>query len=129
MSYRTVTLDSNGQATVSVTRSESNLDYFQAAVADDSGDTGQASNVVVLNNAESAGQARILHRVNAGEGTTVSAADGPTGSALQTRVRGISRPSIPPAAVTTVGALKSLPSTRFPAARRLASGTANGTGT
>jgi hypothetical protein len=48
VSTQTVTLDSNGQATVSVSLSESNLNYFQAAVQDGSGATGAVSQTVVL---------------------------------------------------------------------------------
>jgi hypothetical protein len=48
VSTQTVTLDSNGQATVSVSLSESNLNYFQAAVQDGSEATGAVSQTVVL---------------------------------------------------------------------------------
>ena len=48
VSSQTVTLDSNGQATVQVSLSESNLNYFQAAVQDGSGATGMVSQTVVL---------------------------------------------------------------------------------
>jgi hypothetical protein len=48
VSTQTVTLDSNGEATVSVSLSESNLNYFQAAVQDGSGATGAVSQTVVL---------------------------------------------------------------------------------
>jgi hypothetical protein len=41
-------LDSNGEATVQVSLSESNLNYFQAAVQDGSGATGAVSQTVVL---------------------------------------------------------------------------------
>jgi hypothetical protein len=73
---QTVTLDSNGEATVGVSLSESNLDYFVVAVEDGSGDTGETSDVVILDYEESTGStAQVLHRVNAGEDTTVSATD------------------------------------------------------
>ncbi|MFC5368856.1 malectin domain-containing carbohydrate-binding protein [Salinirubrum litoreum] len=45
---QTVTLDSNGEATVDVSLSESNLNYVQAAVQDGSGATGAVSQTVVL---------------------------------------------------------------------------------
>jgi hypothetical protein len=48
VSTQPVTLDSNGEATVSVSLSESNLNYFQAAVQDGSGATGMVSQTVVL---------------------------------------------------------------------------------
>ncbi|MFC6873728.1 malectin domain-containing carbohydrate-binding protein [Halobellus marinus] len=76
VSYQTVTLDSNGQATVPVSLAESNLNYFLAAVEDGDGDTGQASNTIILDYESSAASTQeVLHRVNAGEGTTVSATD------------------------------------------------------
>jgi hypothetical protein len=48
VSTQTVTLDSSGEATVGVSLSESNLNYFQAAVQDGSGATGAVSQTVVL---------------------------------------------------------------------------------
>jgi hypothetical protein len=76
VSYQTVSLDSNGQGAASVTLSESELNYFVAAVAAADGDTGRASNAVVLNYSSTATSSpQVLHRVNAGEGTTVSAID------------------------------------------------------
>jgi hypothetical protein len=48
VSSQTVTLDSNGEATVQVSLSESNLNYFQAAVQDGSSATGAVSQTVVL---------------------------------------------------------------------------------
>jgi hypothetical protein len=48
VSTQTVTLDSNGEATVQVSLSETNLNYFQAAVQDGSGATGAVSQTVVL---------------------------------------------------------------------------------
>jgi hypothetical protein len=48
VSTQAVTLDSNGEATVEVSLSESNLNYFQAAVQDGSGATGAVSQTVVL---------------------------------------------------------------------------------
>jgi hypothetical protein len=48
VSTQTVTLDSNGQATVQVSLSESNLNYFQAAVQGSDGATGEVSQTVVL---------------------------------------------------------------------------------
>jgi hypothetical protein len=48
VSSQTVTLDSDGQATVPVSLSESNLNYVQAAVQDGSGATGTVSQTVVL---------------------------------------------------------------------------------
>jgi hypothetical protein len=76
VSYQTVTLDSSGQATVSVTLSETNLNYFVAAVEDADGDTGQTSQSVVLNYSQStATSPQVLHRVNAGESTTLAATD------------------------------------------------------
>ncbi|WP_418285061.1 malectin domain-containing carbohydrate-binding protein [Halorubrum sp. DTA46] len=79
-----VTLDSNGEATVDVTLTDSTADggfnYLVAAVQDGDGDTGAASNTVVLNYDESAGDddsssVQTLHRVNAGEETTINATD------------------------------------------------------
>ncbi|WP_162224315.1 malectin domain-containing carbohydrate-binding protein [Halorussus salinus] len=90
-SYQTVQLGSDGQATVDVTLTntsssgaEGGFNYFVAAVQDASGDTGQTSNVVALKydqNADSgsddggSSSQQVLHRVNAGEGTTLSATD------------------------------------------------------
>ncbi|WP_161631430.1 malectin domain-containing carbohydrate-binding protein [Candidatus Halobonum tyrrellensis] len=71
----TVTLDANGQATLPVSLSASNVDYFVATVADADGDTGRTSDVVALDYEQSSGAAQVLHRVNAGEGTTVTATD------------------------------------------------------
>jgi hypothetical protein len=48
VSTQQVTLDASGQATVAVTLSETNLNYFQAAVQDGSGATGAVSQTVVL---------------------------------------------------------------------------------
>jgi len=89
--YQTVQLDGDGQAAVDVTLTntsssgvEGGFNYFVAAVQDGSGDTGQTSNVAVLKYDESSdsgsddgGSAdqQALHRVNAGEGTTLSATD------------------------------------------------------
>ncbi|WP_336023214.1 malectin domain-containing carbohydrate-binding protein [Halobellus salinisoli] len=86
--YQTVQLDSNGEATVDVTLTntsssgaEGGFNYFVAAEQDESGNTGETSNAVVLKYDESAGDgddpqpAQVLHRVNAGESTTVSATD------------------------------------------------------
>ena len=82
--YQTVQLDSNGQATVGVTLTDSSssgaeggFNHFVAAVQDGDGDTGATSNVVVLKLDESSGSSspQVLHRVNAGEGTTVPATD------------------------------------------------------
>jgi hypothetical protein len=78
VSSQTVTLDSNGQATVQVSLSETNLNYYQAAVQDGSGATGAVSQTVVLDYDSSSGStANVLHRVNAGGSTTLSATDGP----------------------------------------------------
>ncbi|MFD1568729.1 malectin domain-containing carbohydrate-binding protein [Halolamina litorea] len=85
VAVETVTLDANGEATVDVTLTntsssgaEGGFNYFVAAVAD-GGDTGATSNVVVLKYDDSDGgdstTAQVLHRVNAGEGTTVPATD------------------------------------------------------
>jgi hypothetical protein len=76
VSYQSVTLDSSGQATVSVTLSETNLNYFVAAVEDADGTTGLASNTVILDYDSSTSTTQVLHRVNAGESTTLSATDG-----------------------------------------------------
>ncbi|MBV0924113.1 choice-of-anchor D domain-containing protein [Halomicroarcula limicola] len=82
--YQTVQLDSNGQATVDVTLTntsgsgvEGGFNYFVAAVEDGSGDTGATSNVVVMKYSEGSDSSgtQVLHRVNAGEGTTLSATD------------------------------------------------------
>ncbi|RMB24964.1 ASPM-SPD-2-Hydin domain-containing protein [Haloplanus aerogenes] len=76
VSYQSVTLDSNGQATTSVTLSESNLNYFVAAAEDGDGNTGETSNTVVLDyNSSATTEAQVLHRVNAGESTALSAID------------------------------------------------------
>jgi hypothetical protein len=75
VSSQTVTLDSNGQATVGVSLSETNLNYFQAAVQD-GGSTGEVSQTVVLDYDSSTSTSQVLHRVNAGESTTISATDG-----------------------------------------------------
>ncbi|OYR41126.1 hypothetical protein DJ82_06360 [Halorubrum sp. Ib24] len=80
VSYQTVTLDSSGQATVPVSLSETDLNYFVAATESSGGDTGQTSDTVVLEYDDSAGDGgsstqQVLHRVNAGEGTTISATD------------------------------------------------------
>ena len=48
VSYRTVTLDSNGQATVQVSLSESNPNYFVAVGEASDGDTGRTSGTVIL---------------------------------------------------------------------------------
>ncbi len=73
VSSQTVTLDSNGEATVSVSFSETNLNYFQAAVED--GSSGAVSQTVALDYDSSASTAQVLYRVNAGESTTVGATD------------------------------------------------------
>jgi hypothetical protein len=89
--YQTVQLDSNGQATVDVTLTntsssgvEGGFNYLVAAVADADGDTGATSNAVVLKydqNADSGSggsepaEQQVLHRVNAGESATLSAVD------------------------------------------------------
>jgi len=76
VSYQSVALDSNGQATVSVTLTESNLNYFLAVVEDADGTTGLASNTVVLDYETSTSTSpQVLHRVNAGESATLSATD------------------------------------------------------
>ncbi len=48
VSNQTVTLDSNGQATVQVTLDETNLNYYQAAVQDGPGSSGAVSQTVAL---------------------------------------------------------------------------------
>ncbi|RLM95295.1 malectin domain-containing carbohydrate-binding protein [Haloarcula sp. Atlit-7R] len=82
--YQTVELGSDGQATVDVTLTntsssgaEGGFNHFVAAVEDGSGDTGATSNVVVLELDQPSGSSdpQVLHRVNAGESTTVSATD------------------------------------------------------
>ncbi|MBX0295322.1 malectin domain-containing carbohydrate-binding protein [Haloarcula nitratireducens] len=82
--YQTVQLDGNGQATVDVTLTntsgsgvEGGFNYFVAAVEDGSGDTGATSNVVVMKYAEGSDSSgtQVLHRVNAGESTTIGATD------------------------------------------------------
>jgi hypothetical protein len=76
VSTQTVTLDENGEATVSVSLSESNLNYFQAAVQNGDGDTGEVSGTVVLDYDSDAGStAQVLHRVNVG-GSEIAATDG-----------------------------------------------------
>ncbi|RLM64209.1 malectin domain-containing carbohydrate-binding protein [Halorubrum sp. Atlit-26R] len=86
--YQTITLDSNGEATVDVSLTntsssgaEGGFNYFVAAVQDGGGDTGETSNVVVLKYDESAGDdpqpAAVLHRVNAGGSTVAATDDGP----------------------------------------------------
>ena len=70
---QSVPLDANGEATVSVTLSDTNLNYFVAAVQDGSGDTGVVSNTVILEVGDV--EPQILYRVNAGETTTVAATD------------------------------------------------------
>ncbi|WP_049899799.1 malectin domain-containing carbohydrate-binding protein [Halococcus agarilyticus] len=84
VSYQTVDLGSNGEATVDVTLTntsssgaEGGFNHFIATVADGDGDTGATSNVVVLKLDESSGSSnpQVLHRVNVGESTTVSATD------------------------------------------------------
>jgi hypothetical protein len=72
VSSQTVTLDSNGEATVSVSLSETNLNYFQAAVED--GSSGAVSQTVVLDYDSGSSTAQVLYRVNAG-GPTLSATD------------------------------------------------------
>ena len=84
--YQTVQLGSDGQATVDVTLTntsssgvEGGFNHFVAAVQDGSGDTGVSSNVVVLKYDQSADSGsssqQVLHRVNAGGSTTLSATD------------------------------------------------------
>ena len=48
VSNQTVTLDSNGEATVQVTLDETNLNYYQAAVQDGPGSNGAVSQTVAL---------------------------------------------------------------------------------
>jgi hypothetical protein len=87
VAYQTVQLGSDGQATVDVTLTntsssgvEGGFNHFVAAVQDGSGDTGATSNVVVLKYDQSADSGsssqQVLHRVNAGGSTTLSATDG-----------------------------------------------------
>ena len=82
--YQTVTLDSNGEAAVPVTLTntsgsgvEGGFNHFVATVQDGDGDTGAVSNTVVLKLDTSSGSSspQVLHRVNAGESTTLSALD------------------------------------------------------
>ena len=83
--YHSVVLDPNGEATVDVTLTnttesgiEGGFNSFVAAVQDGSGDTGETSNVVVLELDQSGGDSpnpQVLHRVNAGESASVSATD------------------------------------------------------
>ncbi|WP_169315620.1 malectin domain-containing carbohydrate-binding protein [Halogranum rubrum] len=79
--YYTVTLDSNGEATVSVTLTdgaddddEAGFNYFVAAHGEASGDMGDASNVVVLKYEPGSG-AETVFAVNAG-GPEYTATDG-----------------------------------------------------
>ncbi len=86
--YDTVTLDSNGEASVPVTLTdapddddEAGFNYFVAAQGDPSGDMGLASNVIVLHYDESAGDGDpdqpgdVAFAVNAG-GDEYTASDG-----------------------------------------------------
>jgi hypothetical protein len=76
---QTVALNGSGQATVDVTltnsTSQGGYNYFVATMEDGDGDTGETSNVVVLKHEPSAGEPQVLHRVNVGESTTLSALD------------------------------------------------------
>ncbi|WP_154019144.1 malectin domain-containing carbohydrate-binding protein, partial [Halococcus agarilyticus] len=75
---QSVTLDSSGEATVQVSLSESNLDYFVASVQDGTGDTGQASDVVILDYEQSGSSgSQALHRVNVGGPEVAATDDGP----------------------------------------------------
>jgi len=80
VSSQTVTLDSNGEATVSVSLSETNLNYFQAAVQDGSA-TGAASETAVLEYDSGSSSAQTLHRVNVGGPEVAATDDGPAWSA------------------------------------------------
>jgi PKD repeat protein len=80
--YQTVTLDANGEAEVPVTLLDTTdvggYNYLVATHGEPGSDTGLASNVVVLEYDESAGDpttAQVLHRVNAGEDETIAATD------------------------------------------------------
>ena len=82
--YQTVQLGSDGQTTVDVTLTntsssgvEGGFNHFIATVQDADGDTGAASNTVVLKYDQDAGASspQTLHRVNAGESQTLSATD------------------------------------------------------
>ena len=76
VSSQTVTLDSNGEATVQVSLAETNLNYFQASVQDGSGTTGGVSQTVVLDYDPGGGETEnVVYRVNAG-GPAVAASDG-----------------------------------------------------
>jgi len=72
VSSQTVTLDSNGEATVPVSLSKTNLNYFQAAVED--GSSGAVSQTVVLDYDSGSSTEQVLYRVNAG-GPTLSTTD------------------------------------------------------
>jgi hypothetical protein len=84
----TATVGSDGTATVPVTLTKSSdaggLNYFVAATADEEGELGATSNVVVLEYDESSGgssNAQVLHRVNAGGPEVAATDDGPAWSA------------------------------------------------
>jgi hypothetical protein len=102
VSSQTVTLDSNGEATVSVSLSETNLNYFQAAVED--GSSGAVSQTVVLDYDSGSSTAQVLYRVNVG-GPEIAATDsGPAWSADTSSAVSPYLATSPPAGGTIPGA-------------------------
>ncbi|WP_338917723.1 malectin domain-containing carbohydrate-binding protein [Salinirubellus litoreus] len=80
VSYQTVTLDSNGEASVQVDVPSENLLYLLAAVKNDDGTTGAPSNVVVLEHEADTGgdtptDGEVVYRTNVG-GPQLPAIDG-----------------------------------------------------
>jgi hypothetical protein len=80
VTYETVTLDSNGEATVDVTvpSTDGQQLYVMAAIGNDDGSTGAPSNVVVLEQGQTGDtptDGEVVYRVNAG-GSQLSATDG-----------------------------------------------------
>jgi len=84
VTYDTVTLDSNGQATLQVDVPSDNLLYVMAAVQNDDGSTGEPSSIVVLEQGQDDGETitpgTVEYRVNVGgpelSGSPVWTADG-----------------------------------------------------
>ncbi len=86
VTYDTVTLDSNGEATLQVDVPSENLLYVMATVQNADGSTGAPSNVVVLEQADDTGDAiggTVEYRVNVGGPTVSATGSGPDWSADQ----------------------------------------------
>jgi hypothetical protein len=87
VTYDTVTLDSNGEATLQVDVPTENLLYVMAAVENSDGSTGSPSNVVVLEQGQDDGETitpgTVEYRVNVGGPTVSATGDGPDWAADQ----------------------------------------------